>query len=114
MAANKTKYEYIENKFKKLKSFALSYFGGKHHFQEDGTQNYLVFQLISRYFKVIFSTEYVSSWKSKGLFDETIMQPATSDDSLTPALSYYATNTRINFTGKCLKQEIFHTLMKQH
>ena len=51
---------------KKLKTFDSSYFIGKSHFEEDGTQNYLVFQPINKYFKVIANTDYVSSWKSKG------------------------------------------------
>ena len=36
---------------KKLKTIDLSYFRGKSHFEEDGTQNYLVFQPMHRYFK---------------------------------------------------------------
>ena len=64
-AANKTKYESIENEFKKLKTFNANYFIGKSNF-EDGTQNYLVFQPINRYFKLIAKTLYISSWKSKG------------------------------------------------
>ena len=66
IAANKTKNESIKNELKKLKTFDSSYFRGKSHFEEDGTQNYLVFQPIGRYFKVVASTDYVSSWKSKG------------------------------------------------
>ena len=72
IAANKTKNESIENEIKKLKILDLSYFIGKSHFEEDGTQNYLVFQSLNNYFKVIASTDYVSSWKSKGLSAETI------------------------------------------
>ena len=53
---------------------------------------------------MIASTDYVSSWKSKGLSAETIKPPTTSDNSLTPALSYYGTKTRVKFTGSCLKQ----------
>ena len=53
---------------------------------------------------MIDNTHYVSSWKSKGLSAETIKPPATSDNSLTPALSYYGTKTRVRFTGSCLKQ----------
>ena len=53
---------------------------------------------------MIANTDYVSSWKSKGLSAETIKPPATSDNSLTPALSYYGTKTRVKFTGSCLKQ----------
>ena len=57
---------------KKVKTFDLSYFIGKSHFEEDGTQNYLVFQPINKYFKLITNTDYVSSWKSKGLSFESI------------------------------------------
>ena len=80
----------------------MSYFIGKSHFEEDGTQNHLVFQSLN--FKLIASTDYVSSWKSKGLSVETIEPPSTSDNSLTPAVSYYGTKTRVKFTGSCLKQ----------
>ena len=55
---------------------------------------------------MIANTDYVSSWKSKGLSDETIKPPTTSDNSLTPALSYYATKRRVKFTGSCLKQSL--------
>ena len=44
--------------------------------------DFLVFQPINRYFKVIANTDYVSSWKSKRLSEETIKPPATSDNSL--------------------------------
>ena len=53
---------------------------------------------------MIANIQYISSWKSKGLSAETIKPPATSDNSLTPALSYYGTKTRVKFTGSCLKQ----------
>ena len=58
---NKTKHLLVENYFKKLKTFNLSYFRGKSHFEEDGTQNYLVFQPINRYFKVMDNAKYISS-----------------------------------------------------
>ena len=50
---NKTKHLLVENEVKKLKAFDSSYFIGKSHFEEDGTQNYLVFQPMYRYFKII-------------------------------------------------------------
>ena len=53
---------------------------------------------------IINVADYVLSWKSKGLSDESIKPPTTSDNSLTPALSYYGTKTRVKFTGSCLKQ----------
>ena len=88
----------------KLKTFDSSYFIGKSNFGEDGTQNYLVFQSMYRYFKMTTNTDYISSWKSKGLSAESIKPPATSDNSLTPALNYFGTKTRVTFTGSCLKQ----------
>ena len=94
----------VENELNKLKTFDSSYFIGKSHFEEDGTRNYLVFQSLNKYFKVIANTDYISSWKSKGLSTETIKPPTTSDNSLTPALGYYGTKTRVKFAGSCLKQ----------
>ena len=104
ITANKSKNLLVENELKKLKTFDSSYFIGKSHFEEDGTQNYLVFQPINRYFKVIANTDYVSSWKSKGLSAENIKPPNTFDNSLTPALNYYSTKARAKFTGSCLQQ----------
>ena len=59
----------VENELQKLKTFDWSYFRGKSHFEEDGTQNYSVFQPVQRYFKAIANTKYISEWKSKGLSD---------------------------------------------
>ena len=101
---NKTKNLLVENELNKLKSFDSSYFIGKIHLEEDGTQNYLVFQPINKYFKVIDNADYVSSWKSKGLSAESIKPPTTFDNSLTPAINYYGTKVRVKFTRSCLKQ----------
>ena len=57
---NKTKNESIENELRKLKTFDSSYFIGKSHFEEDDTQNYLVFQPLNKDFKVITNTVYSS------------------------------------------------------
>ena len=89
-----------------LKSFDSGYFIGKSNFEEDGTQHYLVFQPMYRYFKVITNTRYILSWNSKGLSAESFKPPTTSDDSLTPALNYYGTKTRVKFTGSCFKNSI--------
>ena len=94
---------------KKLKTFDSIYFRGKSHFEEDGMQNYSVFQPIQRYFKRIVNVgndNYVYYWKSKGLSDETINSIKTSDYGITPYLSYYDTNKiRVKFDGGCLKQD---------
>ena len=59
IVANKTKITSNEHELKKPKTFVKS------HFEENGTQNYLVFQSINRYFKEITKNDYVSSWKWK-------------------------------------------------
>ena len=70
---NKSTHLLVENELNQLKTFDSGYYIGKSHFDnEDGTQNYLVFQLLNKYFKLITNTHYVSLWKSKGLFDEGI------------------------------------------
>ena len=63
ITANKTKHLLVEIELKKLKTFDSSYFIGKSHFEEDGTQNYLVFQSMYRYFKRIGNTDCILSWK---------------------------------------------------
>ena len=104
IATNKTKNELTENEWKKIKTLDLSYFIGKSYLEEDDTQNYLVFQPIKRYFKIINNTKFISSWKSKGLSDKTIKPCATSDNSLTPLINYYGSKERVKFNGGCLKQ----------
>ena len=104
---NKTKHLLVENELNKLKTFDSGYFIGKSHFEEDGVQNYLVFQPLNKYFKVITNanTKYISSWQSKGLSDESIKPPATSDYKLNPKVNYYDTKTRLEFRESCLKQD---------
>ena len=73
--SNQTRHVIVENELSKLKTFDSSYFRGKSHFEEDDTQNYLVFQPMYRYFKIIAgvgSGNYIYFWKSKGLTDKKI------------------------------------------
>ena len=49
------------------------------------------------------TNDYVLSWKSKGLSDESIRPPTTSDNSLTPILNYYGIKTKVYFDGDYLK-----------
>ena len=70
---NKTKHLFVENELKKLQKFYAAYFKGKSHFEEDGTQDYLLFQPIYRHFRRIVgigSGNYIYFWKSIGLSDE--------------------------------------------
>ena len=86
--ATKAELKAEQYKIIKLQAFDSSYSRGKNYFEDDGTQNYLIFQPIYRYFRKIGNTERISSWKSKGLLDEIIKPPITSDNSLGPALCY--------------------------
>ena len=58
-----------------------------------------------RYFKRTGNTDHVLSWKFKGLSEEIIKPPATSDNILAPALSYIGNKPRVKFDGICLKQD---------
>ena len=83
------------------------YFSGKSHFEEDGTQNYLVFQTIYRYFRriiVVGSGNYLCFWISIGLSDERLNSNTASNYIITSELSYYGTKIRVEFNGSCLKQ----------
>ena len=88
ISINETKNESTENEIKKPKTLDLSYFIGKRHVEEDDTQNYLVFQLLNKYFKTITNTKYISLWQFKGLPGEIINPPATIDNSLIPLIDY--------------------------
>ena len=98
----------IENIIKKLQAYDLSYFRGKQYFDEgDDKQNYLVFLPLSKYFKlntIVGVIHRFLSWQSKGLSNESIKPPISSDNSLNPRLSYNGTKIRVQFTESCLKQ----------
>ena len=66
----------------KLQALASSYFSGKSHFENDGSQNYLVFQPVYSYFKRIATSDHISVWKSEGLSNESIKPPAASNYNL--------------------------------
>ena len=85
----------------KLKTFDSSYFIEKSHFGEDGTQNYLVFQPMYRYFRLITNTSNILSWQSKGLSNENFDPPNTN---FSPSIDYVGNKIRVKFNGSCLKQ----------
>ena len=100
ITANKTRHFLNDND--------LSYYRGKQYFDEgSGKQNYLVFLPMGKYFElnsVVHTAGYVLSWQSKGISNESIKPPTTTNNSLTPELKYYGTKTRVKFTRSCLKQ----------
>ena len=78
IVSNKTKDIAIANE--------LGYFRGKNHFDEDGKQNYYIFQPISKYLKVahVNYINYIVSWKSRGLNDIKIESIKTNNYLLNP------------------------------
>ena len=75
----------------------------KSYFEESEKPNYLIFQSLSKYFKLIDNTKYISSWESKGLYNEAIAPYATSDNSLTPQINHHNSKIRLKFNKSCLK-----------
>ena len=102
ITANKTKHFLNDND--------LSYYCGKQYFDDgSGQQNYLIFLTMGKYFKlnsVVGVIDRVLSWQSKGISNESIKPPTTSN-SLNPRLSYNDTKIKVQFTGSCLKQSKF-------
>ena len=57
-----------------------------------------------KYFKKIGNIDHISSWESKGLSNEIIKPPGTSNNSLAPTLKYTGKRMYVKFNGDCLKQ----------
>ena len=102
ITANKTKHLVVQNELKKLKTFDLSYFRGNSHFEEDGTQNWYVFQRMSMYLKVACANDinYILSWESKELTNIGIDSIKTTNCMFNPYMNtYYNGKIRIKFDG---------------
>ena len=106
--SNKIKHILVEDELKKLETSESIYFRGKTHFENDDTQNYLVFQTTYRYFETVSNTsDHVLSWKPEGLSEESIKSSFTSTNIHNPLLDYVSTKTSAEFKGSCLKQDNF-------
>ena len=104
---NKSKHLLVENELNKLKTFDSSYFRGKNYFDEDGTQNYYIFQPISKYLKVAYvnNINYILSWKSRGLNDIKIESINTNNYLLNPRTDNYdMSKIRIKLNGSFLNR----------
>ena len=94
ITSNKTRYLLIGKE--------ISYLHGKSYFDEDGTQNYYIFQPISKYLKVAYVNyiTYILSWKSRGLNDVKIESIKTNNYSLNQHIDNYdMSKIRIKFKG---------------
>ena len=100
ITTNKTKHLLVENELKKLEKFDAAYFRGNNYFEEDGTQNYLVFQPVYKYFEK--TGDKVSLSKSKGLSDEKIILTVTSTDKSAIKTIYDNARIKVRFNGDLL------------
>ena len=95
---NKTKHLLVENELKKSETFYSIYFCGKNDFEDDGTQNHLVFQTVDRCFKTVNDNDSnILPWKYKGLFDESVKPPSTPNKMLNFSVDYIGTKARVKF-----------------
>ena len=100
----------MENELKILEKFDAAYFRGKIYFDGDGTQNYLVFQPVYKYFRV--ESNKISSWESKGLSNEKVSIATFNNNNniFATSLIYLNARLKVKFNGNFLKQD---TIMDQ-
>ena len=55
---------------KNLQNIQVMYLNGKSYFEDNGTQNYLVFQQAFKYFKTPRNSNGIIAWESKGLSEK--------------------------------------------
>ena len=92
----------------KLFLFDSRSFCSKNYFEDDGSQNYLVFQPVYWYFNKIGNSIHISEQESNGFADdESIGSPTTSDNRLALSLNYVGVKPRKKFDSHCLKQDKF-------
>ena len=86
--------------------FDLSYFNGRRCFHDDGSQNYLVFQTISKNFRMpTDDLETIIAWKTKELSDESMKPSTEPGNNLSPKLEWICNSKiAVEFKGNCLKQ----------
>ena len=99
--ANLVKKTDFDNKIIPLAK-EFSYFHGKNYFDEDGNQNYYIFQPISKYLKVanVNDINYILSWKSRELSDMKIESIKTSNYSLNQRIATcHMSKIKIKFDG---------------
>ena len=95
-----------QDKKVKLQTYDLHFFIDQSYFNNDGSQNYLIFQTIYKTittFSVLTST--ISEWESKGLSNEKFKPTYISNKSLSPKQLWNNSKIRLKFERNWLKQE---------
>ena len=95
--SNKAKHLPVKNELKNLQTIISIYFRDKSHFEEDGAQNYLIFQPMYRYFKKIICVdngECIYFWRSKGLHEKRINSITASNYKIKSKIQWKLFKTR--------------------
>ena len=101
--SNKKKRLLVETELKKLENFDAACFRGKNYFGDDGTQNYLVFQQVYKYFEMVDNK--VSSSEPKRLSNEEISSAYTPHANRATKIVYENARIRLKLDGVFLKQD---------
>ena len=84
-----------------------SYFRGKNYFDGDGTQNYLVFQGVYKYFEDVDVSKtiinHANSWISKVLYDE---KNSSISGFTHPFIEYTNARIKLKFDGSILREKL--------
>ena len=78
---------------------------GKSHFEDDDKQNFLVFQLVYKYFKRSPNINHILVSISKGYSDKNIKPPSASNATLVLTLNHISTKPQLKFDGDCFKND---------
>ena len=69
---------------------------------------------MQRYFSTDSANDKkILSWKSKGLSNENIKPPSTSNKILNPTLNFVGTKVRVKFNGDCLNKKKLRILTEK-
>ena len=95
------------DKIVKLQTYDLNHFVGQSYFNNNGSQNYLIFQPIYKTITAFSGlTTTLSVWQSKGFSNEKCKLHYTANKSLSPKLVWINNSSlRLEFKLSCLKQE---------
>ena len=99
--SNKKRHLIVKNELEKLQTSDSIYFRGESHFEDDATQNCLVFQTKT----MSTNNDHISPRKSKGFSYESIKPPSASTNIFSPSLNYVGTKIWLELKGSCLKQD---------
>ena len=103
VTSNKINNLLLENEIKNLSNFDAAYFRGKNYFDDDGTQNYSIFQPVYKYFEI--SSGKITSWESRGLSNEKNSFSHRLINTQPPIPAYDNARIKVKSNGDFLKQD---------